>query len=311
MSTGRSDRASGSTPGFRLLPPIILFAVGIGWGAGVSLVKFATAHGIAPLGYLFWLTVGGGLIAFGICAARRNLPRLTPTHLKYYGLTAGVRVAGANFILYTVVQHIPAGVMAVVLGTAPMFTYGLAYLFRMETFVPVRLIGLGCGFAGVVLFVAPRNSLPDPAMAGWVLAALGAPILYSIGNIVIERYRPAEGDSITFAVGMMWTASLIILPVAILTGQFHALWRPPSWAEYALFTHMMISGLGFFGLYELIRIAGPTYASQIADVVTLAGVVFGIAIFGEVHSIWVWAATAMVLSGIALVNSRPARRGPE
>ncbi len=68
--------------------------------------------------------------------------------------------------------------------------------------------------------------------------------------------------------------------------------------------HMVISGLAFFGLFELIRISGPTYASQLTYVVTLSGVTFGIVIFGEVHSIWVWSATALVLGGVGLVNMR-------
>lgn len=289
------------------LPLLILLAAGTGWGLGVSLNKFGSANGIRPIGYLFWLAVGAGLVSFVICVARGKLPRISREHLRYYFLTAATRTASANFILYTVVQHIPAGVMSVILGTAPIFTYALSLSFRMEPFNLARLIGIVVGLIGVVLFVVPRESLPDPSMAWWVAAALGAPILYAIANIIIDRQRPAEGDSITFAAGMLWASAVLVLPVALLMGDFYVLWPPISWAEIALFTHMAISGLAFFGLFELIRIAGPTYASQLTYIVTLTGILFGMLMFGEVHSIWVWAATAFVLGGVALVNAQSVR----
>lgn len=288
-----------------ILPFIILLTVGSGWGLGVALVKYGTSNGIRPFGYLFWMAFGAGAVALSICALRRRLPKMTPRHLRYYLLVGGLRLAGANVIFYTAIQHIPAGVMSVVLGTSPIFTYALSLSFRMERFYPARLIGIACGLGAMILFVAPRESLPDPTMAGWTLFAILAPVLYSVANITIDRMRPSEGDSLTFAVGMLWAAALIILPVALITGDFHPIWRQVGWAEIALFTHMAINGLAFLGLFELIRMAGPTYGSQITYIVTLTGVMFGIVMFDEVHSVWVWGATALVLGGVALVNMRP------
>jgi drug/metabolite transporter (DMT)-like permease len=288
-----------------ILPFLILLIVGSGWGFGVALVKYGTTHGIPPFGYLFWMALGAGAVAFMICVIRGRLPKMTRRHLRYYFLVGGLRLAGANVIFYTAIQHIPAGVMSVVLGTSPIFTYALSLSFGIEKFFPARLIGIVCGLGAMVLFIVPSGSLPNPTMAGWTMFAILAPVLYSVANITIEKLRPSEGDSLTFAVGMLWAAALIILPVALITGDFHPIWRQVTWAEIALFTHMAINGLTFLGLFELIRRTGPTYASQITYIVTLTGVMFGIVMFGEVHSVWVWAATAMVLGGVALVNLRP------
>jgi drug/metabolite transporter (DMT)-like permease len=201
-------------------------------------------------------------------------------------------------------------VISVVLGTSPIFTYALSLSFRMERFFPARLIGIICGLGAMVLFIVPSGSLPDPSMAGWTMFAILAPVLYGVANITIERLRPSEGDSLTFAVGMLWAAALIILPVTLITGDFHPIWRQVTWAEIGLFVHMAINGLAFFGLFELIHLAGPTYASQITYIVTLTGVMFGIVMFDEVHSVWVWGATAMVLGGVALVNLRSPAKQP-
>ena len=49
------------------------------------------------------------------------------------------------------------------------------------------------------------------------------------------------------------------------------------------------------------------FAAQTAYVVTLSGVLWGIVIFGEQHSPWIWGALAVMLIGLALVTPRPAR----
>ena len=97
----------------------------------------------------------------------------------------------------------------------------------------------------MVMFIAPRESLTDPTMADWTLFAILAPVMYSVANITIVRLRPSEGDSLTFGVGMLWAAALIILPVALITGDFHPIWRQVTWAEIGLFVHMAINGLDF------------------------------------------------------------------
>ncbi len=220
----RSARAVG------LLPLVILLVVGIGWGLAVSLVKFGIANGIRPYGYLFWVALGAGVVAMAVCVVRRRLPRLDFAHLRYYALTGAIRLAGANVVFYTAIEHIPAGVMSVILGTSPIFTYAMSLAMRMEPFAAARLVGIVSGLVGVVLFLAPRTSLPDPSMAAWVALGLVAPFLYSIANIVIDRMRPEGSDSVALAVGMLGAASLIVLPIALATGSFHVLAPPFSLA---------------------------------------------------------------------------------
>ena len=119
-----------------ILPFMIMLIVGSGWGLEVALVKYGTTHGIRPFGYLLWMALGAGAVAFIVCVVRRRPPKTTPRHLRYYLLVGGLRLAGANVIFYTAIQHIPAGVMSVVLGTSPIFTYALSMSFRMERFSP-------------------------------------------------------------------------------------------------------------------------------------------------------------------------------
>ena len=50
--------------------------------------------------------------------------------------------------------------------------------------------------------------------------------------------------------------------------------------------------------------SGPVFASQCAYVVTLAGVLWGILIYGEAHSTWVWASLVVMIIALSLVRPR-------
>ena len=69
-------------------------------------------------------------------------------------------------------------------------------------------------------------------------------------------------------------------------------------------TLSLINITGYVMFLELIRLAGPLFAAQMGYVVTAAGVLWGIVIFNETHSAWVWAALLVLFAGVALVNPR-------
>lgn len=279
---------------------------GLGWGAAVAIAKIATTGGVHPLGYVFWVALVAALILSAICAGRGVRPGTSSAHLRYYVIIGGLRIVCANVVWYTTVKFIPAGALAVVLGLTPIFTYGISLAMRMETFAALRASGLSLGFVGIFLFVVPRESLPDPSMIPWLLFGLLAPVTYALANILIERLRPATGGSLALTTGMVWFGALFMLPVCLLAGAFYVPAWPPGTADIAVSGHAVISGFAFFALFEMIRLSGPTYASQLNYVVTLTGVISGILLFGESPSRWVWAGTACVLAGVAMVNRRTA-----
>ena len=65
-----------------------------------------------------------------------------------------------------------------------------------------------------------------------------------------------------------------------------------------------ITATAYGGFYYLVLRAGPVYASQCAYVVTLAGVLWGMLIYGEAHSGWIWASLAAMIVALSLVKPR-------
>ncbi|MEC7489211.1 MAG: DMT family transporter [Pseudomonadota bacterium] len=293
----------------RWISLFLLFYCGLGWGAAVAIAKIATTGGVHPLGYVFWVAMIAGLILTGFCAIRKSYPGFSRNHIRYYAIIGGLRIVCANVVWYTTVKYVPAGALAVVLGLTPIFTYAISLTMRLEQFAALRATGLSFGFVGVALFVLPSESLPDRSMIPWLVFGLAAPLTYSLANFLIESLRPETGNSLCHTTGMVWFGAIAMFPVCLATGTFHIPSIPLSNADLAVLGHAVISGLAFFGLFEMIRLSGPTYASQLNYLVTLTGVLSGILFFGEIPTWWVWAGTVCVLGGVFLVNTKTSSDG--
>jgi drug/metabolite transporter (DMT)-like permease len=158
-----------------------------------------------------------------------------------------------------------------------------------------------------LLIVLPRGSLPDRSMMFWVLLGLGTPLLHAVAYVALsEKTRPHNADSLTLSSGTLLAASILALPIAVAAGEFQWLAPPFSAGELALIGHAFIAAINFYAIFELIRIAGPTYMSQANFLSVGFGVLFGMVFFGERHSAFVWGAIAVILAGVALVNVRRA-----
>ena len=118
-----------------------------------------------------------------------------------------------------------------------------------------------------------------------------------------EKNRPPDIESLQLAAGTLIAAALMALPISLLLGEFSMLMPPFSKGEIAMVTHFILAGINFYAIFELIRLAGPTYMSQALFLSVISGVFFGIVIFSEEHSFFVWVAITLILSGLALVNA--------
>ena len=280
-------------------------AVEPGNGAGRQKI----AHHLAPeidcyLGAVGNAVMGAAaVLCLGLSRARGGWPKFSSAHIVYYVSSGCTRFVFAGFVMYTVLGHLPAGVVAIVIATAPLMTYLVRSALRRVRPDGKRGCGIVLGFVGVALLFVPRQALPDPSAIGWLALGFLTPLLYTVSNLAIERLRPPGEDSMALTSGMFVTAIVFSLPLAISIGQFHPIWETGiALREGAMFTHAVILAFCFFGLYELFRLSDATLGSQVTYLTAVSGVVFGIVLLGERPRLWVWAAVACIVAGMALVG---------
>jgi drug/metabolite transporter (DMT)-like permease len=289
----------------RCLPICLLLAVGTLWGLFYSLIKQAVLGGVHPVNYVFWFTfISGSLLIFG-CLLRGIRLLVAKEHLGYYLRIGLIRFSIANLFFYAAQGNLPVGVAAVVMAFTPIFTYAISLILRIDPFSPLRVIGIFLGFAGVMLIVLPRSSLPDPSMIFYVFLCFCAPFLHALGYVLLsEKSRPQNADSMMIAGGTLVAASVISFFIAVIWGEWALIVPPFGIPQVAMLTHAALAALNFYMIFELIRISGPTYMSQSSNLALGFGVLFGWLIFDEVPSVWIWGAIFLIVAGVAFVNSQ-------
>ncbi len=296
-------------PAVALLPLAMILALGAMWGLAFSFSKMASNAGVHPLAYTFWQGLGAGTLVVVLGALRGARLRLDRAHLRYYFATGLLSIALPNVNLMTAIGHLPAGVIVLTIPFVPLITYALAVALKMERFDPLRLSGVLFGLAGLALIVLPRASLPDAEAAPWFLLALATPAFYAVGNVMAARLRPEGAASLPLAAGMLLAAAAILALPVFVSGVFFVPRFPPGGAEFGVAGQIVISSVAYILFFEVLRLAGPVYMSFTGYIVTLSGIAWGIVIFGERHSPWVWGAAALIFSGLLLVNLRRGAAG--
>lgn len=289
------------------VPYLLLLFMGLAWGLSISFSKIAVSAGAHPFGLALWqVSVSSSMLLLASCLMARP-PRLRGDVLRFGLICGTVGVGFPAIALFWSAKYLPAGIVAIAFASMPLFTYGLSALFGVEPREGRRLLGVVVGLGAISLLVLPEAALPDPSLAGWVFLGLAASLSMALENFYAGGYRPAGQTSLQLSTVRQLGGVVVLAPLAFATTTtvpLFAAWGPAQWAATGA---GVLSGLAFTSLLFVIRTSGPVFASQSAYLVTLAGVAWGMVLFDERHSLYIWAALALTLLAILLVRPRAPR----
>lgn len=263
-------------------------------------------EGVSPLALLFWQASSSAAIVCALGVALGTRPPLTGRHLRYYAVAGLLGTTLPYLATYWALAHLPAGIVGIVGSLSALFTYVIARALGTEPASCVRKIGIGVGFAGVLLILLPKGALPDPDMVVWVALAAVAPVSLAAGNVYRSWGWPPGLAPLPAAGGMLAVQALGLLPLAAIS---EAVVIPAtttiSRADGAMLAVTGVASALYVASFALQRRGGPVMVSQMGYVITVATLVLGTTLLGERYSPWVWSAVALVLVGIYLVARRP------
>lgn len=144
---------------------------------------------------------------------------------------------GASYALgYWALLELPAGLASVILATAPLFTFVLALLQRLERFRWRGLVGGLIALSGIA-FVSGRSG--GGAAPLWpVLAALGMAICFAEASIIAKQFpksHPVSTNVVAMAVG-----AVILLALSGFRGEAWVL--PTQRATWVALGYLVVLG---------------------------------------------------------------------
>lgn len=281
-------------------PWLTLVLFGAGWGAMQPANKIAVEGGFSPFGIMVWQAVVT-LILAGVFVARLGPPKGGVQWM----ICAQIAVLGnviPHFASFTAVTHLPAGLVAIILSTIPIFALCLGVILSREPVTWKRMLGLSMGLMAIGLIASGQGGLSGGAV--WAIAiGLVAPMCYALNSTLLA----GRGMAGLHPLQAFWGASVIFLPLAwglaALTGQLKMV--EPDLPSFAVMASATGHTLIYAGFLALVTRTGAVFASQTAYLVTGFGVLWSMVILGERYPATVWLALGLMFAGITLV--RPAQ----
>ncbi|MEN4012079.1 MAG: EamA family transporter [Chloroflexota bacterium] len=282
--------------------------LGLVWGATFLWIKI----GLEELGPLTFtalrLSVAlSGLVIFFLITR----PRMAFRSNWLDFLFLGVFNIALPFLLITwSEQHVTSGMAAVLNSTAPLFTMLLAQVFvRDDQITLPKALGMLAGFSGVVVLVYDQLGSVLTSSTWGQIGVLAASFSYSIA-IIFARRRTFNLPPVTQALGQNFFANFTVMPLALaLETPFHIPRLPMTWIAI-LWLGIMATCIGTVFYYGLLKEVGPTRTTLVTYVFPLVGVLLGVLFLQEALDWRILLGGALIISGVALVNSRISFRKP-
>lgn len=286
----------------RFGPTLLLFVLGSVWGLHYSIIKLASQSGLGYARITALTTLGVALALTLVAIARGKLPPVARTTATYYSVCAILGYVAPFFMQIVVAKHLPAGVLTIIAATAPIWTMLIAWLARMETVTARRGLGVLTGFAAVMLLLSPTMAPAETAHTGWLLASLAIPLTYAAYHNYVARSWPQGLDSLQVATGEAIAAFVIVLPTYFLTSDVipSGDWSGGVWTIPAM---VVLTVIAVFLYFEINRLAGPVFVSQASYITVVAGILWGMAIFGEPFTVALGASALLLILSLWLTRS--------
>ena len=262
--------------GLRYLPPIS--------GAGV---RFIVA----------------GLLLYALARIQGRILPARETPWKLIGVLA-VFLFGINYVMtYTAETHLSSGLVAVLFGVLPFFTFGFAHYLIAERTTPRTWIGALLAFGGVAV-ISLGGDVRGTFL--YALAAIAAAASSAFANVYAKRHSSH--------------APIVILPPAMLAaGTVMAIAgvlieHPSAAAGFSLgsigavlYLAVFGSGIAFFLNMWLLQRIEAWIIGMSALIIPVIAVIVGIAFGGESFGVRDLIGAAFVIAGVWIALSyRPA-----
>ena len=279
----------------RLAPPLFVLI----WATGFIVARLVAPYA-EPLTFLFVRYLLATLVLAGIVVvARVSWPRRWSDWRN--SMIAGVLLHGFYLggVFWAVKHGLPAGISALVAGLQPLATGLLAGPLLGERVSPRRWAGIGIGFMGAALVVAPKlgdGGVPPLALFICVLGMLSI----TFGTIWQKRTGSTLDLRVNATIQYIG-AAIITLPLMLLLedGQMELtvpLLGALAWAVFGL----SIGAIGL--LLFLIRQGAVVGVATLLYLVPPVAALMAFALFGETLNLIQLAGMALAALGVAVAS---------
>jgi drug/metabolite transporter (DMT)-like permease len=189
--------------------------------------------------------------------------------------------------------ELTSGLASILNATTPLFTALVAHAWGDERLTANRIAGVLVGLAGVCVLIGPGALGHLGAHTLAELAILGAAVSYAFAGSYGRRFRAMP--SVVAVAGMMSTAALMALPVALVVDRPWTLHVGARTWGALLGLALLSTALGFVIYFRVLATAGATNVMLVTLLMPIVALLVGSLILRE-------PVTGVALAGMALIG---------
>jgi drug/metabolite transporter (DMT)-like permease len=234
------------------------------------------------------------------------------------GLLAGVLFGGEFVCIFLGLTLTSATRMVVFLYTAPCFmALGLHWFVAGEKLKRVQWVGIALAFGGISLafadgFLHPATSSASgtstwQGTAGDALGVLGG-VFWAATTVVIRASPLARASASKTLFYQLGVSAIVLLALASALGQTHVSTITLTAVASLAYQAIVVAFLSYLTWFWLLTRYMASRLSVFSFLTPIFGVAFGVVLLGETLTTRFMIASALVVTGIALVNAPAGRR---
>jgi drug/metabolite transporter (DMT)-like permease len=296
MTTQRSTR----------LEWVLFVILGFFWGSSYLFIKIGVEAGLPPFTLVMLrLFFGLVLLATVVRIAGEPLPREAKTY-GHLVVMATVNIVLPFSLITWAERSVDSALAATLNAAVPLFVIVVAAIFlRDERITANRVAGLIVGFVGVAILVGFDPATLSSGNFNGEIALIGSTISYALGAVYARRNIHGLRPMIPalFQVGFAFALVTILAfiferPLAVMTAM------TPNALFAVVWLGLLGSGLAYLVFFRILAAWGATRTSMVAYLLPIYGIALGALVLHEHVDQRLLVGTALVIGGVALVNSR-------
>jgi len=263
------------------LPPLTIVTLRVGLAAIILWIFFLVSGQEVPKSFSLWRT----FFVLGL------LGNAIPFSLIVWGQT-----------------HIASGLASIINATTPLFTILIAgTLLSDERITGGKLIGVALGILGVsVLIIGPSRMIEITSDTTAQLAVVGAAISYGFATVYGRRFKAMGISPLTTVIGQVTTATVILLPLALILERPDQLSNPSIQVWLAVFSLAAFSTvLAYILFFRILSSAGATNVVLVTFLVPITASLLGWLVLDEQLYIEHFIGMVFIGLGLASIDGRP------
>ncbi len=274
-------------------------AMSVLWGVSYLLIKIAVRGGL-PAPDVAWLRVTIAAVLLVALAWRAGTLGALRGRWRWLVAYAVAEISIPFPLIAAGEVHVASSLAAIIIAAVPLIGAVLALRFDLsERPTPIRALGLGIGFSGVIALVGLDVAGNGAELLG-AGAVLVAAVGYAIGPMLV-KHRMSGLDARAMMGASLSVAAMILTPFAAVDTPD----RLPSAGalEAVAALGLLCTAVAFVVFTVLIREAGTSRATVITYVNPVIAVALGVTLLGERPGAGAIAGLLLILAGSWLSTS--------